>query len=855
LPTGSESGLVVVDIDPRNGGNRGELERLGDFPQTPTACTGGGGEHILLRHPGRKIKSKHGLGGLSGIDQKGDGGYIVAPPSNHISGGAYSWKIGPDTPLAKIPGWLMPLLLQGEVQAQAQEHPKGRQRGSPAGTPALPGGGGAPAGEWEHYVSKVLAAELADLARTPEGNRNARLNQAAFSLGQLIGAGVLDRGSVEAALYGVALSIGLAETEIQATIRSGIDSGIKEPRDLPERAKKGGGGERGGRSPGPGEKGRQGGQGEPEAEKIWAVGHAYFIEKGRLCLEVYDRQGMPQTRPLANFQARIGEEVSRDDGLRASKEFHITGSLDTGRPLPLAQVPSEKFDTLGWIKPNWGAAAAVAPGRSLGPHLVNAIQAHSRDFKRRTVFCHSGWRKIGGAWRYLHGGGAIGPGEDLEVDLGENLGNYRLPAPGGLEAAQASLRFLEIGPWEITAPLLACAYLAPFADLLKIDFSLWLFGPTGGFKSTLAALALSHFGKFDRLTLPGSFFSTGNSLERLCFTLKDSLMVIDDFAPATSARDSHNMTEKAGRLLYQVGNKSARGRLAPDLKARPNYTPRGLIISTGEILLPGQRQSATARYLGVELDPKKTPIDLARLTAAQEEAHLYAGAMAAYLADLAPRLETVREEVRDLWESYRIAFRGTAHLRLPEIQAWLAVGFEMCLRFMARMGAIADSPQQYEVEKRAWGVFAALGEAHARRIEGERPSLKFVAVLRELFYTGRIFVESVSHMGVAPPGGEVLGWEGSEPKAKNAFPVGWADEDTLYLLPETAFRVVQEAIRAQGGFLGLGKNEMLAALAREGFIEPGKDDENTQSKWIKALGKSKRVICLPLNKMAHDEVE
>ena len=118
IATGPESGLVVVDVDPRNGGNEShkKMEHLGNFPITPIAHTGGDGEHILLKHPGngQKIKSKEKLGGFEGIDQKGDGGYVVAPPSNHISGSKYTWKIPPDTPLAKIPEWLMPLLLNDD---------------------------------------------------------------------------------------------------------------------------------------------------------------------------------------------------------------------------------------------------------------------------------------------------------------------------------------------------------------------------------------------------------------------------------------------------------------------------------------------------------------------------------------------------------------------------------------------------------------------------------------------------------------------------------------------------------------------------------------------------------------------
>jgi len=589
-------------------------------------------------------------------------------------------------------------------------------------------------------------------------------------------------------------------------------------------------------------------QEEDQPTRIPWVGHSYCVKSGRLCKADYDGKKW-EYRPLANFQARIEEEVTRDDGLRPSKEFHITGSLDTGRPLPLVQVPARDFDNLSWIRREWGAAAAVAPGRSHAPHLVNAIQSHSGGFKRRTVYAHTGWRKINGVWRYLHGGGAIGQGELVEVDLGENLGNYRLPEPGGKEAAQASLRFLDLAPWEIMAPLISCAYLAVFADLLKIDFSLWIYGETGGFKSTLAALALSHYGNFNRLTLPGSWFSTENSLEKLTFVLKDSLVVIDDFIPASTSKESYAMSAKAGRLIYQAGNRSSRGRLAPDLTARPNHTPRGLIISTAEILLSGQRQSATARYLGVELDPKKTAIDNARLTAAQKEAHFYAGAMAAYLESLAPRLDDTLPEIKELWEGYRTAYQSTAHLRIPEIQAWLAVGFELFLRFQTIMGTITQGTADKMLD-RAWWVFEALGEKHSRIIEGERPTLKFLAILRELFYQKRIYVESTTLAGVPPPAKEELGWEGTEP-AKNAELVGWADNGALYLMPEMTFKVVNETIHRQGDYFSLGKNDLLAALARDGFIEPSKDGENTKFKWIQ--GTSKRIICLPLAKIFRDE--
>jgi hypothetical protein len=127
--------------------------------------------------------------------------------------------------------------------ARYEVKPKGQRQSTREGSAAGPRN----PGEYAAYGQAAFEKELADLARTLEGsqNRNNRLNQAAFSLGQLIGAGVLDRFSVEAALYGVALSIGLEEAEIRAIIKSGIVAGIKEPRDLPEKEPRAKGGQKG----------------------------------------------------------------------------------------------------------------------------------------------------------------------------------------------------------------------------------------------------------------------------------------------------------------------------------------------------------------------------------------------------------------------------------------------------------------------------------------------------------------------------------------------------------------------------------------------------------------------------------
>jgi hypothetical protein len=80
------------------------------------------------------------------------------------------------------------------------------------------------------YSQATLEGELARLASAGEGNRNNTLNGVAYRLGQIVGSGVLDEMEVRQALLAGALKIGLPHEEVEATIKSGLGSGIKNPR-------------------------------------------------------------------------------------------------------------------------------------------------------------------------------------------------------------------------------------------------------------------------------------------------------------------------------------------------------------------------------------------------------------------------------------------------------------------------------------------------------------------------------------------------------------------------------------------------------------------------------------------------
>jgi hypothetical protein len=114
IATGKRSGIVVLDIDKDKGGYDSLVElqdKYGRLPLTPVSKTGSGGEHIFFVYPEHAdIRNSAGKLG-AGLDVRGNGGYVVAPPSIHPNGTIYEWVVLPSqTPLAEMPEWLIDLL-------------------------------------------------------------------------------------------------------------------------------------------------------------------------------------------------------------------------------------------------------------------------------------------------------------------------------------------------------------------------------------------------------------------------------------------------------------------------------------------------------------------------------------------------------------------------------------------------------------------------------------------------------------------------------------------------------------------------------------------------------------------------
>jgi hypothetical protein len=180
----------------------------------PVVRTGGGGWHLLYAPTG--LGNRVGL--RPGVDWRGRGGVIVAPPSVHASGRAYRWvrPLGPELPA--VPEGLRRLLAPPRVERTSAAPPP------PAATARA-----------SAYARAALDREAAAVRAAAPGTCNHTLNRAAFNLGQLVAAGLLDAEQVRAVLLEAAMAApatGHADRERKArqTIKSGLHAGQQQPR-------------------------------------------------------------------------------------------------------------------------------------------------------------------------------------------------------------------------------------------------------------------------------------------------------------------------------------------------------------------------------------------------------------------------------------------------------------------------------------------------------------------------------------------------------------------------------------------------------------------------------------------------
>lgn len=209
-----KSNIVVFDLDVKNGPNGieafEELCRKNRIDTTGAlvSLSPSGGKHIIFSHDHSIAPIKCTASQVAqGIDVRGDGGYIILPPSRSTNGKYEKFGDWSSAPIELPPSLAL-------VAKQASE-----RTGKP---PFLKRRGTTVSG------NVVLSAEVTKMKNTEVGNRNTQLNKSGYRLGHLLFDGGLERDAIVSELSKAALASGLDEHEVKKTVENSINDGFKD---------------------------------------------------------------------------------------------------------------------------------------------------------------------------------------------------------------------------------------------------------------------------------------------------------------------------------------------------------------------------------------------------------------------------------------------------------------------------------------------------------------------------------------------------------------------------------------------------------------------------------------------------
>lgn len=233
MPTGARSGVFVIDLDPKDAPLETVLRTLhdavGPLPQGPRTETQSGGLHIWFKLPDEGAIPKNSAGRLERIDWRGDGGYVIVPPSTMADGKAYRWLVSPDDlAFPEAPLELLDLVYQRGAFARVRQDGIGSAEGTPAVRAPRISDDPAEAAI-RKYAHGALERVRGEVARAAQGRRGFELNAAAWVMGPFVELGVLTEREVTAPLQDAADACGLTATdgvhERDAKIERGIAAG------------------------------------------------------------------------------------------------------------------------------------------------------------------------------------------------------------------------------------------------------------------------------------------------------------------------------------------------------------------------------------------------------------------------------------------------------------------------------------------------------------------------------------------------------------------------------------------------------------------------------------------------------
>ena len=808
--TGKSSGVIGIDADGEEG--RKHLEKIskGDLPDTAKFTTPGGGIRLLYKYPNHielKTKVDRLEGEHSEVCFMSDGKQTLLPPSIHPNGGRYEWINAPwDIEIAEMPKWMIDYMT---VKNKKNSYIESNKAISTSKDTTIS----------DRYILNKLANSCTSF-------RNLCIHQKKEGLCEEIWFKVSSMfcncGLSSTALRFSAMSSKHNERSIRrieelkdksygniSCIDMGCDASdimtcfgtlVKDDKDQITNS--------------PAMMINNYKLLSPPTKEIYKDITKKFTKikdytpdkNGRIYR--YTKDG---PRIISNFIINPKSEIIKTDGCDSESKLILEGILEGGVKLPEVEISMEEFIKMDWITQRWGIRPTISPGRNMKDYLKDCVQQISKDIDINTIYSHTGWTVQDNKYIYLHSKGGIGS-DNINTDIPLELSGYSFPKEvrDKKEAIDLSLETLNLAKHDITIPLLSMTYLAPLVGLIAEgnrtpNFVLWVYGLTGSRKTSASLAFLNHFGNFSSNIPPASFKDTANAIELKAHTLKDSLLLIDDYHPNIDGSDARKLASTAERILRMYGDRVGRSRMRADTTLNKTYKPRGMAIVTGEDLPKGA--SSTARYIGVEI--KREDINLDILSKLQKEHKKLAEAMAIYIDWISKNVELVQSFIDEKFDELKIKYKEeTTHGRINDAVIWLSISFELLLTFLYEYMFICDDEIE-ELRLSNEQVIKNILKNQEALYRNQEVELMFIDALEEMINLGKLCLLPVKKQ---KDNNQIIS------NYAGKF-IGYYDKEFLYLYDSTMYAEVETFLKGKGQSISVSVNTLLKMLRDKNYIK------------------------------------
>lgn len=808
--TGKSSGVIGIDADGEEG--RKHLEKIskGDLPDTAKFTTPGGGIRLLYKYPNHielKTKVDRLEGEHSEVCFMSDGKQTLLPPSIHPNGGRYEWINAPwDIEIAEMPKWMIDYMT---VKNKKNSYIESNKAISTSKDTTIS----------DRYILNKLANSCTSF-------RNLCIHQKKEGLCEetwfKVSSMFCNCGLSSTALRFSAMSSKHNERSIRrieelkdksygniSCIDMGCDASdimtcfgtlVKDDKDQITNS--------------PAMMINNYKLLSPPTKEIYKDITKKFTKikdytpdkNGRIYR--YTKDG---PRIISNFIINPKSEIIKTDGCDSESKLILEGILEGGVKLPEVEISMEEFIKMDWITQRWGIRPTISPGRNMKDYLKDCVQQISKDIDINTIYSHTGWTVQDNKYIYLHSKGGIGS-DNINTDIPLELSGYSFPKEvrDKKEAIDLSLETLNLAKHDITIPLLSMTYLAPLVGLIAEgnrtpNFVLWVYGLTGSRKTSASLAFLNHFGNFSSNIPPASFKDTANAIELKAHTLKDSLLLIDDYHPNIDGSDARKLASTAERILRMYGDRVGRSRMRADATLNKTYKPRGMAIVTGEDLPKGA--SSTARYIGVEI--KREDINLDILSKLQKEHKKLAEAMAIYIDWISKNVELVQSFIDEKFDELKIKYKEeTTHGRINDAVIWLSISFELLLTFLYEYMFICDDEIE-ELRLSNEQVIKNILKNQEALYRNQEVELMFIDALEEMINLGKLCLLPVKKQ---KDNNQIIS------NYAGKF-IGYYDKEFLYLYDSTMYAEVETFLKGKGQSISVSVNTLLKMLRDKNYIK------------------------------------